>query len=120
MPEKMEAQVQKMKEAFESAAAEMGGRAEVDIAVMYPGFKYQDGDQVVEVAKKAAAKIGRPSELQTSGGGSDANVIAGHGIPTVNLSVGYEQIHTKNEKMPIEELVKTAEMVVAIIETAAN
>ena len=40
VPEKMEAQVQKMKEAFESAAAEMGGRAEVDIAVMYPGFKY--------------------------------------------------------------------------------
>lgn len=52
----MEAQVQKMKEAFESAAAEMGGRAEVDIAVMYPGFKYQDGDQVVEVAKKRRQK----------------------------------------------------------------
>ncbi|MCY7878098.1 hypothetical protein MOB05_13100, partial [Bacillus spizizenii] len=28
--------------------------------------------------------------------------------------------HTKNEKMPIEELVKTAEMVVAIIEEAAK
>lgn len=120
VPEKMEAQVQKMKAAFEAAAADMGGRAEVEIEVMYPGFKYQDGDQVVEIAKKAAAKIGRPSELQTSGGGSDANVIAGHGIPTVNLAVGYEQIHTKNEKMPIEELVKTAEMVVAIIEEAAK
>ncbi|CAI6278820.1 Peptidase T [Bacillus subtilis] len=120
VPEKMEAQVQKMKAAFEEAAADMGGRAEVEIEVMYPGFKYQDGDQVVEIAKKAAAKIGRPSELQTSGGGSDANVIAGHGIPTVNLAVGYEQIHTKNEKMPIEELVKTAEMVVAIIEEAAK
>ena len=56
----MEAQVQKMKEAFESAAAEMGGRAEVDIAVMYPGFKYQDGDQVVEVAKKR--RQNRPAE----------------------------------------------------------
>lgn len=70
--------------------------------------------------KKAAAKIGRPSELQTSGGGSDANVIAGNGVPTVNLAVGYEDIHTKNEKMPIEELVKTAEMVLAIIEETTN
>jgi tripeptide aminopeptidase len=118
--EKMEAQVKKMKEAFESAAAEMGGRAEVEITVMYPGFKYGEGDHVVEVARRAAATIGRTSELQKSGGGSDANVIAGHGIPTVNLSVGYEEIHTTNERMPIEELVKTAEFVVAIIQEVAQ
>ena len=41
----------------------MGGKAEVEVEVMYPGFKFNDGDEVVEVAKKAAAKIGRPSEL---------------------------------------------------------
>jgi tripeptide aminopeptidase len=118
--EKMEAQVQKMKAAFESVAAEMGGRAEVEITVMYPGFKFADGDHVVEVAKRAVAKIGRQSALQKSGGGSDANVIAGHGIPTVNLAVGYEDIHTTNEKMPVEELVKTAELIVAIVEEVAK
>ncbi|WP_449536871.1 tripeptidase T [Ferdinandcohnia sp. Marseille-Q9671] len=118
--EKMENQVQKMKDAFETVAADMGGRAEVEITVMYPGFKFADGDHVVEVAKRAAAKIGRQSELQQSGGGSDANVIAGHGIPTVNLAVGYEDIHTTNEKMPIEELVKTAELIVAIAEEVAR
>ncbi len=118
--EKMEAQVSKMKDAFETVAAEMGGRADVEITVMYPGFKYADGDHVVEVAKRAATKIGRTSELQQSGGGSDANVIAGHGIPTVNLAVGYEEIHTTNERMPIEELVKTTELVVAIIEEVAK
>lgn len=118
--EKMEAQVAKMKDAFETVAAEMGGRADVEITVMYPGFKYADGDYVVEVAKRAATKIGRTSELQQSGGGSDANVIAGHGIPTVNLAIGYEEIHTTNERMPIEELVKTTELVVAIIEEVAK
>ncbi len=41
--------------------------------------------QVVQVAKKAVEKIGRTAEIKTSGGGSDANVIAGFGIPTVNL-----------------------------------
>ena len=40
IPEKMEAQVEKMKEAFATAAGEMGGRAEVEVTVMYPGFKY--------------------------------------------------------------------------------
>jgi len=120
VPEKMEDQVKKMKEAFETVAEEMGGKAEVEVTVMYPGFKYGDGDQVVEIAKKAAKRIGRDSELLKSGGGSDANVIAGHGIPTVNLAVGYEEIHTTNEKMPIEELVKTAEMVVAIVQEVAG
>jgi tripeptide aminopeptidase len=118
--EKMEAQVQKMKGAFESVASEMGGRAEVEVTVMYPGFKFGEGDHVVEVARRAAASIGRTSELQKSGGGSDANVIAGHGIPTVNLAVGYEEIHTTKERMPIEELVKTAELVVAIIKEVAK
>jgi tripeptide aminopeptidase len=120
IPEKMEAQVAKMKEAFESAASEMGGKAEVDVQVMYPGFKFAEGDHVVEVARKAAAKINRSCELMHSGGGSDANVIAGHGIPTVVLSVGYEEIHTTNERMPIEELNKLAEMTLAIIDEVTN
>jgi tripeptide aminopeptidase len=119
-PEKMNSQVEKMKEAFETVANQMGGKAEVEIELMYPGFKFGEGDHVVEVAKKAISAINRKAELQTSGGGSDANIIVGHGIPTVNLAVGYEDIHTTNERMPIEELEKTAELVVAIIKEVAK
>lgn len=118
--EKMEAQVKKMKNAFETVAEQMGGKARVNVDVMYPGFKLSEGDTVVEVARKAAAKIGRECNLVASGGGSDANVFAGFGIPTVNLAVGYEEIHTTNERMPIEELEKLAEMVIAIVEEVAN
>lgn len=117
--EKMIVQTEKMKAAFEEAAKELGGSAAVDIHVMYPGFKYSDGDYVVEIAKKAAQKVGRKPRLLASGGGSDANVIAGFGIPTVNLGVGYEEIHTTNERMSIAELNKLAEMVVAVIEEVA-
>ncbi|WP_010093159.1 M20/M25/M40 family metallo-hydrolase [Ornithinibacillus scapharcae] len=120
VPEKMESQVAKMKEAFESTAKDMGGEAIVDIKVMYPGFKQQAGDEVVEVARRAAASIGRESKLLKSGGGSDANVIAGFGIPTVNLAVGYEEIHTTNERIPVDELVKVTELVTAIIEEVAK
>ncbi len=97
----------------------MGGKAEVKVEIMYPGFKFADGDHVVEVAKKAVDKIGRTPKLLTSGGGSDANVIAGFDIPTVNLAVGYEEIHTTNERMPIEELKKLTEIVVAIVSEVA-
>ncbi|WP_174613744.1 M20/M25/M40 family metallo-hydrolase [Virgibacillus ihumii] len=119
-PEKMEEQVAKMKDAFETIAEELGGSADVEITVMYPGFNQHDGDEVVEVAKRAAKKIGRESKLKKSGGGSDANIIAGLGIPTVNLAVGYEEIHTTNERIPVDELVKITEMVTAIVEEAAK
>lgn len=120
VPNKMEAQVEKMKTAFEESAQLMGGSVNFESEVMYPGFKFDEHDRVVQIAKQAVTEIGRSPRLLKSGGGSDANIIAGLGIPTVNLAIGYEEIHTINEKMPIKELVKTAELVVAIIQTVAN
>lgn len=119
VPKKMETQVAHMKEAFESTAKELGGSAEVEVTIMYPGFKQKAGDRVVEVAREAAKSIGQKSELLESGGGSDANIFAGLGIPTVNLAVGYEEIHTTNERMPIDELVKITELVTAIVKTSS-
>lgn len=113
---KMLAQVEKMRKSFETTASEMGGTVDFQTTLMYPGYKRSAEDNVVKIAKQAAEKIGRSSELVYSGGGSDANIIAGHGIPTVNLAVGYEEIHTTNERISIEELVKTAELVIKIIE----
>lgn len=119
-PEKVEQQVKKMVEAFESVANDMGGRADVETTYMYPGFKRVESDQVVQIAKQSIEKIDRDFVIKTSGGGSDANIISGFGIPTVNLAVGYEDIHTTNEKMPIKELVKITELVVEIIKTVAQ
>lgn len=118
--EKMNQQVALMEKAFHDAASEMGGAVEVETTLMYPGYKQEAGDQVVEIARAAAKRIGRESELKQSGGGSDANVIASYGIPTVNLAVGYEDIHTTNERMSITELVKITELVLAIIEEVSN
>lgn len=118
--EKLHGQLNKMKKAFEDAASEMGATVDVEIKVMYPSFHFGPDDLVVKVASKAAEKIGRESKLIKSGGGSDANVIAGMGIPTVVLGVGYEEIHTTKERMPIKELYKLAEMFVAIVETVSK
>src|SRR5690606_16823940 len=112
---KLNAQTDHMKETFERVAQEMGARAEVEVKLMYPGFRATEEDQVVKVAKAAVEAIGRTPQLGISGGGSDANIIAGFGIPTVNLSVGYEEIHTTNERMPVEELEKLADLLEEIV-----
>lgn len=120
VPDKLEKQTEHMKSVFEDTAAEMGGQAKVEVQLMYPGFRFGPDEHVTKVAIQAVTNIGRTPNLGTSGGGSDANIIAGFGIPTVNLSVGYEEIHTKNERMPVEELEKLAELLVEIVKVSAQ
>jgi len=118
--DKLEVQLKAMTEAFEKAAKEMGGKAEVDVEVFYKSFKLSDDDPVVDIVKRAAAKIGRTCKTSMGGGGSDGNIFNGHGMPTVVLAIGYENCHTKEEKQSVEELNKSAEMVLAIISEVAS
>ena len=118
--EKLNKQTSHMKETFETVAQSLGGRAEVDIQLMYPGYSVTESDRVVQIAMEATKNVGREPILGISGGGSDANIISGLGIPTVNLSVGYEEIHTTKERMPIEELEKLADLLVEVVKCAAK
>jgi peptidase T-like protein len=112
---KLDKQVAAMREAVESAAAEFGARAEFESDIIYPAFMYGDGDEVVELAKAAIQSLGLTPRTFHSGGGSDANIFNGLGVPTVNLAVGYEHIHTTKEQIKVDDLAKIAELVVEII-----
>ncbi|MGN7387680.1 M20/M25/M40 family metallo-hydrolase [Sporosarcina sp. SAFN-015] len=118
--EKLNKQTAHMVETFERTAAAMGGKAETEVKLMYPGFSFDEDAEVVQTAIEAIHNIGRNPELMTSGGGSDGNVFNGAGVPTVTLSVGYEEIHTKNERMPVEELNKLTELLIEIVRVAAT
>lgn len=113
---KLEKQITAMKTAFETAAIEMGTTCEVEVTYAYPGYKENDDAQVVQTAKAAIERCGFTARTLASGGGSDANVIASFGIPTINLAIGYEFIHTTKEQISITSLQKTTTLVVAIIE----
>lgn len=118
--DKVNAQVTHMVETFERVAEKLGGRAIVDVQKMYPGFSFTEEDDVVQVAMRAIEKIGRKPEIMASGGGSDGNIFNGMGVPTVTLSVGYEEIHTVNERMPVEELEKLHELLTEIVKGAVH
>ena len=118
--EKLERQVEAMYEACNSVAHEMGAQFVFEREKIYPAYVHGDDSLVVSLAKRAIENIGATPYTFPSGGGSDANVFNGMGIPTVNLAVGYNQIHTVNENIAIADLVRTAEMVLAIIEEVAK
>nr|WP_285853326.1 M20/M25/M40 family metallo-hydrolase [Sporosarcina luteola] len=118
--DKLEKQTAHMVETFEKTAAAMGGNAVTEVKLMYPGFSFDEDAEVVQTAMEAIRNVGREPELMTSGGGSDGNVFNGAGVPTVTLSVGYEEIHTKNERMPVEELNKLTELLIEIVRVAST
>lgn len=117
---KLEAQIAAMKEACEAAAAAAGTTCEFNSEIAYASFMHDDSAPIVKLTSRAMSTLGLTSRTFHSGGGSDANIFNGMGIPTVNLAVGYHEIHTTKEHIAISDMVKTAEVVVALVKESAN
>src|SRR5699024_2205432 len=97
-------QVNHMKSVFETTAKKYHCHAEVEIIKSYPGFKISDDATVTSIAKSSALSLGLEANTVIAGGGSDGNIINQIGIPTVILGVGYENIHTTEERISIKSL----------------
>jgi tripeptide aminopeptidase len=118
--EKLEGQIEAMRKACESAAAEFGATCDFVADIVYAAYMHDDSAPVVQLAMKALRKVGCEPKTFHSGGGSDANVFNGLGIPTVNLAVGYKEIHTTKEHIAVSDLTKIAEVVVAIVQEVSQ
>ncbi|ASA23076.1 tripeptidase T [Paenibacillus donghaensis] len=113
--EKVQDQIASMREALETTVREYGAECEFRSEIIYPAFSFNEHDEVVQLAQRAISALGLTPRLFASGGGSDANVFNGLKVPTVNLAVGYEHIHTTQERIRAEDIVKVAELVVSIV-----
>jgi tripeptide aminopeptidase len=112
--EEMEAQVQHMVETFRATAEEFGTTCDIKTTQMYANLNHSEDAPVVQTAYKAIRSLGFEASSMSSGGGSDANVLNGRGIPTVNLAIGYEKIHTVEEFILLDDLENAARLMVAI------
>jgi tripeptide aminopeptidase len=117
---KLEKQIESMRQACESAAKEAGTTCEFNSEIVYASYMHDDSSPVVQLASRAMKTMGLTSRTFHSGGGSDANIFNGLGVPTINLAVGYNEIHTTKENIAISDLVKTSELVVAIIKESTK
>jgi tripeptide aminopeptidase len=114
-PKKLEEQTQYMKECFMKAAEKFGGSVEFKADLMYPAFEVKENDKIVSILKKAAQESGVELKLEATGGGSDTNIIAEKGIEAVNISVGMKEVHSVDEYIKIDDLVKAANFLLSII-----
>lgn len=105
---------------FKEEVEKGGGRAEVQVTFLYPEINLDQDAPVVQLAVRAAERAGLKPVLTSTGGGSDASIINGQGIPCVNLGIGMRQVHTTSEYILIDDLVKDAEYIMEIIAQAAQ
>ena len=104
-----------MVSAFEDSARQLGGKVNYSTDIKSIGYRFVEEDSVVQLAATAIESIGRAASYEVSGGGSDANVFNAKGKKALNLSIGYEEIHTLHEYIPIKELVKAVELAVQLV-----
>lgn len=74
--------------------------------------------QILQIIQEAGNALGRPQKIQAAGGGSDANIFNGHGIEMVIMATGMEKVHTVNEQISVDDMVKASELLVEIIRRA--
>ncbi len=117
---KLEEQVAHMKGRFEASAVKYGASVSFKTEFMYSGFNISSDDPVVVLFKKGAAKAGLEMILDATGGGSDTNIFNSKGIPSLNVSVGMEDVHSCSEWIDIGNVVKAVRLLLGIIEAAAE
>jgi tripeptide aminopeptidase len=99
--------IREIERAFKRAARQVknaaGKRGEVAIngRLDYESFLLKQTEPCVVAAREAVKAIGLEPEVTISNGGLDANWMSAHGIPTVTLGCGQNNIHTISEELDI-------------------
>jgi tripeptide aminopeptidase len=117
---KLAAQTKHMVDTFERVAAANGAKAEITVRTAYDPYVLTADMPVAALARQAAESIGLTPVFEATGGGSDANFFNAFGVPSAVLGTGMSKVHTTAEFIKEADLYKTAELVVAIINTVAK
>lgn len=125
---KLETVTQNMTAAFEWAVADYkkihgdGPLPRVDVKIEndFRSTHIPEDHPVVVLARQAAANLGRRLTAKTTGGGADANVFFQKGIITAVIGTGMRDIHTVRESIRLDDMVRTAELLLEIIDLHAK
>jgi tripeptide aminopeptidase len=112
---KLAAQVAHMQARFEQAAAEVGAQVAVEVSRSYTTFALGADAPPVVRATAAAERLGLTPATILGGGGSDANVFNGQGIPCLMLATGGAHPHTPAEELRIPQALSCLEWLVGIV-----
>lgn len=92
---------------------------QIDVERAYGGYSIPEDHPIMDLLRKATGNLNLPLIPETTGGGSDTNVLNTKGIPSVNLSVGMTNVHETKEKISISDMTKAVALIVELIKSNA-
>lgn len=100
---------------FQKEAERFGAKFSHDVVVGYGGYKLEENSEILKIIEGATKKAGLNLNKISSGGGCDANIYSGKGIPSINLGIGMAKVHTVEENIKIEDMVNCTKLIYEIV-----
>lgn len=100
---------------FEEECNRFGAQLIWSVEKGYAGYRIDKEEEILKKLKKVCENIEIEYKEQSTGGGSDSNIYNSKGYLTLTLGTGMSKVHTKEEYILIEDLVKTSQLVKEII-----
>ncbi len=102
-------------EKLNEAASGSGASVDIKVENLYREFSVGDHEAVVRTAVEAAGSLNLTPRIESSGGGSDANIFNEKGISTVVLGIGMQNVHTTGEFIRTEDMEASCRYLIEII-----
>ena len=116
---KLDKQREHMLSVLKEEADAAGATVDIEPHTPYVGYELGMSSDVLRIGMAGAERIGLEPILRVTGGGADANIFNAFGVPTTVLGCGMVNIHRHDEYCTISDMVKSTQLVVSIVETAA-
>jgi tripeptide aminopeptidase len=81
------------------AVGALQGSYELESDLRYPGYTVTKDIEPIVHLNKVFSKLNIESDLISSGGGSDTNILRGYGIDALTISSGYTNAHSEQERI---------------------
>ncbi|TSI05739.1 M20/M25/M40 family metallo-hydrolase [Lysinibacillus sp. BW-2-10] len=114
--EKLNRQLDHMKGIMEEVANKNNARLDVKIEEKYLGFNVSEDNKLVINVKEATKNINVSHYVTKTLGGADTNILNENGLTCITLGNGFQNIHTFNEYISIENLNNTGRLTASLIE----
>lgn len=114
--EKLNKQVKHMVYTLSKAAKDFDAKVDISVENSYPTFKLDKDEPILKIIEKAMNQVDIPYIPKPTGGGSDTNIFNGKGLKAATLGIGMFNAHSVDEYIAVNDIIKTAELVAAIVE----
>ena len=95
------------------------GRPTIDVTVHndFPAMLLDRKSRTIQRVEEAAKSIGLKMTYEKAGGGSDANIFNGYGLPTAIIATGMTNVHSTDECCDLQDMVDLTRLLISLSTT---